>query len=92
MHVLEPSSAALICWVFADPTFGKREQPSAASVSCEAKSGGGASEHAPSPTGDRISLDDVIAKLNATDRTNKRAEEILDAAATLRDCSGRDLQ
>ena len=36
------------------------------------------------------SLDDSIAQLNAMDGTNKRGEEILAAATTLRDSKGRD--
>ena len=38
----------------------------------------------------RISLDDVIVKLNAMHRTSKRAEEIPATAVTQRSCSGRD--
>ena len=85
-------SATLICWTFADPTFGKRAQISASSASRETQSGDGASEHVPTSTEDKISLDNVIAKLNAVDGFNKRAEEILAAAITLRDSSGRDRQ
>jgi hypothetical protein len=44
----------------------------------------------PASTEDKVSLDGVIAKLKALDRTSQRAEEILAAAITLRDSSGRD--
>ena len=54
------------------------------------ESGDGASDHVSTSEGDKISLDDVIAKLRAADKEDKRAQEILAAATTLRDCSGRD--
>ena len=50
----------------------------------------GAAEHVPTPVEDNISLDDVIAKFEAMDGITERAEEILAAAITLRDSSGRD--
>ena len=54
------------------------------------ESGLSASEHVSTSAGDKISLDDVIAKLRAADNEDKRGEEILAAATTLRDSSGRD--
>ena len=50
----------------------------------------GASEHVSTSVGDKISLDDVIAKLKAVGKEDTRGEEILAAAITLRDSSGRD--
>ena len=66
--------------------FGKGAQSTPTSAP---ESGDGASEHASTSAGDKISLDDVIAKLRAADNEDKRAQEILAAATTLRDCSGR---
>ena len=54
------------------------------------ESGAGASEHVPTSTGDEMSLDDVIAKLMAPGNEDRRGQEILAAAITLRDSSGRD--
>ena len=54
------------------------------------ESGVGASEHVSTSVGDKISLDDVIAKLKAAGNEDTRGEEILAAAITLRDSSGRD--
>ena len=50
----------------------------------------GATEHAPTPAEDKISLDDVIANVEAIVGITERAEKILAAAITLRDCIGRD--
>ena len=47
-------------------------------------------EHVSLSAGDTISLDDVIAKLQATGDEDTRAKEILAAAITLRDTKGRD--
>ena len=55
-----------------------------------AASGVGASEHVSTSLGDKISLDDVIAKLKMAGHEDTRGEEILAAATTLRDSSGRD--
>ena len=52
----------------------------------------GATEHAPTPAEDKISLDDVIANFEAIVGITERAEKILAAAIALRDCSGRDRQ
>ena len=49
----------------------------------------GASEHASTSAADKISLDEIIAKFNATADEDTRAREILAAATTLRDSSGR---
>ena len=49
-----------------------------------------ASEHGSTLAGDKISLDDVIAKLMAAGNEDTRGQEILAAATTLRDSSGRD--
>ena len=54
------------------------------------ESGVGDSEHVSTSAGDQISLDDVIAKLKAAGNEDIRAEEILAAAISLRDSSGRD--
>ena len=48
-------------------------------------------EHVSLSAGDRISLDDVIAKLQATGDEDTRAKEILAAAITLRDTKDRDV-
>ena len=66
--------------------FGKGAQSTPTSAP---ESGDGASDHVSTSAGDKISLDDVIAKLRAADNEDKRAQEILAAATTLRDCSGR---
>ena len=50
----------------------------------------GASEHASTSANDKISLDEVIAKFEATADEDVRAREILAAATTLRDSTGRD--
>jgi hypothetical protein len=50
----------------------------------------GASEHASTSADDKISLDEVIAKFKATADEDIRAREILAAATTLRDSTGRD--
>ena len=52
----------------------------------------GASEHASTSAEDKISLDEVIAKFKATADEDIRAREILAAATTLRDSTGRDRQ
>ena len=67
--------------------FGKGAQ----SISTSApESGDGASDHVSTSAGDKISLDDVIAKLKAAGNEDTCGEEILAAAITLRDSSGRD--
>ena len=66
---------------------GKRPQSTPTSAP---ESGVGASEHVSTSAGDKISLDDVIAKLKAAGNEDTRGEEILAAAITLRDSSGRD--
>ena len=50
----------------------------------------GASEHVSSSAVTKISLDDVIAKLKAAGKEDTRGAEILAAAITLCDSSGRD--
>ena len=50
----------------------------------------GASEHASTSADDKISLDEVIAKFKATADEDIRAQEILAAATTLRDSTGRN--
>ena len=52
--------------------------------------GVGVSEHGSTSAGDEMPLDDVIAKLKAAGNEDTRGEEILAAATTLRDSSGRD--
>ena len=47
-------------------------------------------EHVSLSAGDKISLDEVIAKLQATSDEDTRAKKILAAAITLRDTTGRD--
>ena len=89
-HALYPTSAALFCWAFAHPTFGKRAHTTTASASRCSAFAYGASEDVPTRPDDDISLADVIAKFEAMGRTTERAEEILAAAITLRDSSGRD--
>ena len=66
---------------------GKRAQ---STLTPTPESGVGASEHVSTSAGDEISLDDVIAKLKAAGNEDTRGEEILAAAITLRDSSGRD--
>ena len=66
---------------------GKRAQ---STLTPTPESGVGASEHVSTSAGDKISLDDVIAKLKAAGNEDTRGEEILAAAITLRDSSGRD--
>ena len=56
------------------------------------ESGAGASEHVSTSAGDEISLDDVIAKVKAAANEDTCGQEILAAAITLRDSSGRDRQ
>ena len=41
-------------------------------------------------TGDKLSLDAVVAKVKAADKRDKHGENILAAATTLRDSSSRD--
>ena len=48
------------------------------------------SEHASTSADDKISLDEVIAKFKATADEDIRAQEMLAAATTLRDSTGRD--
>ena len=67
--------------------FGKGAQNTPTSAP---ESGDGASEHVSTSAGDKISLDDVIAKVKAAGNEDTRAEEILAAMTTLRDSSGRD--
>ena len=66
--------------------FGKGAQSTPTSAP---ESGDGASDQVSTWAGDKISLDDVIAKLRAADNEDKRAQKILAAATALRDCSGR---
>ena len=87
MQALFPYSPTLICLAFLYPTFGKRRQSTSTSAP---ESGVGASEHVPTSAGDKLSLDDVIAKLKAAGNEDTRGEEILAAAIPLRDSSGRD--
>ena len=89
MQALFPYSPTLICLAFLYPTFGKRRQSASTSAP---ESGVGASEHVSTSVRDKISLDDVIAKLKAAGNEDTRGEEILAAAITLRDSSGRDRQ
>ena len=49
------------------------------------ESGVGASDDGSTSAGDRMSLDDIIAKLKTAGRDDIRAEEILAAVITLRD-------
>ena len=49
-----------------------------------------ASEHAATSADDKIILDEIIAKFEATADEDVRAREILAAATTLRDSTGRD--
>ena len=67
--------------------FGKRAQ---STLTPTPESGVGASEHVSTSAGDKMSLDDVIAKMKAVGNEDARGEEILAAAITLRDCGGRD--
>ena len=94
MHALYPTSITMICLALADPTFGKRGQTSTYPPSGEAESGApehttGASEHTTGASED-ISLDDAITKLKHHTEADERATEILAAATTLRDSTGRD--
>ena len=66
--------------------FGKGAQSTPTSAS---ESEDSASEHVSTSAGDNTFLKKVIAKLRAADNEDKRAQEILAAATTLRDCSGR---
>ena len=87
MQALCPYSPTLTCLAFLYPTFGKRAQSIPTSGP---EYGVGASEHVATSTGVKISLDDVIAKLKAPGNEDTRGQEILAAAITLRDSSGRD--
>ena len=64
--------------------------PCGVSSTSAPQSGVGASDHVSTSVGDKISLDEVIAKLKAAGKEDTRGEEILAAAITLRDSSGRD--
>ena len=87
MYAFHPMSAPMICWAFAHPTFGKRDHSTTAPASSETQSG--ASEHAPGAS-EHISLDVAIAKLQHHEETDECASDILAAAITLRDSTGRD--
>ena len=87
MQALFPYSPTLSCLAVLYPTFGKRAQSTLTSAP---ESGVGASEDVSTSAGDKISLNDVIAKLKAAGNEDTRAEEILAAVTTLRDSSGRD--
>ena len=87
MQALFPYSLTLSCLAVLYPTFGKRAQSILTSAP---ESGVGASEDVSTSAGDKISLNDVIAKLKAAGNEDTRAEEILAAVTTLRDSSGRD--
>ena len=89
MQALFPYSPTSACLAFLYPTFGKRTQSTPTSAP---ESGVAASEHVSTSAGDKISLDDVIEKLTAAGNEDTRGQEILAAAATLRDSSGRDRQ
>ena len=69
------------------PDVWKRTQSTPASAP---ESPVSASDHVSTLAGDEISLDDVIAKVQAAASQDTRSEEILAAAITLRDSSGRD--
>ena len=87
MQALFPYSTTLSCLAILKPTFGKRPHntftPTPESQVC-------ASEHASTSADDKISLDEVITKFKATADEDIRAREILAAATTLRDSTGRD--
>ena len=87
MQALFPYSPTLTSLALLYPTYGKRTQSTPTSAP---ESGVGASEHVSTSAEDEISLDDVIAKLKAAGNEDTRGEEILAAAITLRDSSGRD--
>ena len=61
-----------------------------ASSSRGAESPGGASEHTAGLAGDRLSLEDAIARLKDREKTDELGSQIVAAAITLRDSSGRD--
>ena len=90
MQTLHPGSTSLICLAFADPTFGKRAQVSAAPSFHDTESGGGASEQTAVCAVDRLSLDVAIAKVSNHDESDALGGNILAAAVALRDSSGRD--
>ena len=68
----------------------KLAQLYALSYTHETESGGGDSEHTAVSAVDRISLDAAIAKLSNHGEADELGGEILAAAITLRDSSGRD--
>ena len=87
MQALFPYSPTLTCLAFLYPTFGKKAQSPPTSAP---ESGASASEHISTSARDQICLDDIIAKLKTAGNEDTRAAEILAAAITLRDSSGRD--
>ena len=87
MQALFPYWPKISCLAILYPTFGKRAQMSSTSAP---ESGVGTSEHGSTWAGDKISLDDVIEKVKVAGKEDMRAGEILAAAITLRDFSGRD--
>ena len=86
MQALMPYSPTLTCLALLYPTFGKRAQ---STPTPEPECGVGVSEHVSTSAGDKISLDEVIAKLEAAGTENTRSQEILVAANLLRDSRGR---
>ena len=86
MQALFPYSTTLSCLAILKPTFGKRPHNT---LTPTPESQVGASEHASTSADDTISLDEVITKLKATADEDIRAREILAAATTLRDSTGR---
>jgi hypothetical protein len=89
MQMLFPYSLTFTGLAFLYPTFGKRAHSIPTSAS---ELGVGASEHVSTSAEDKTSIDDVIAKLNAAGHDDPRGAELLAAAITLRDSSGRDRQ
>ena len=87
MQALFPYSTTLRCLAILKPTFGKRPHNT---LTPTPESQVGASEHASTSADDKISLDEVIAKFKATADEDIRAREILAAATTLRDSTGRE--
>ena len=89
MQALILDSPTLTCLALLYPTFGKRARSTPTS---EPECGVGASGRGSKSVGDKIILDEVIAIVKAAGNEDARGEDILAAAITLRDSSGRDRQ
>ena len=89
MHALHPTSPAMISWVVADPTFGKRPptatSPSSGITDPVALEHIRSSEEEKVAVRQKISLQDAIEKLKNQGDADEQASKILAAATSLRD-------